>query len=135
MRAMATRQRYRFCGKPGLLAQLLAPQQRLGGGIQFVPLALELAHARRTCPPFRAATAPPCSRRELQRLLVRAHRIAETTLRDAYICQRDGAADGSREVPAPLHIRHTLGVGAVRGLQIALGPGREAHERRRPAPA
>jgi hypothetical protein len=28
----------------------------------------------------------------MQRLLVHAHGIAETTLRDAYICQRDGAA-------------------------------------------
>ena len=80
--------------KPGLLAELLAPEQRLGGGIQFVPLALELAdtdvHIRRSAHDRATLLA-----RELQRLLVRAHGIAETTLRDAYICQRDGAADRS----------------------------------------
>ena len=129
---MATRQRYVFCANPDCGAELLAPEQRLGGGIQLVPLALELAepdvHVRRS-----AHGSATLLARELQRLLVDTRGIAETTLRDAYICQCDGAADGSREVPAPLHIRHTLGVGSVRGLQIATRPGRQAHECRCPA--
>ena len=66
--------------------------------------------------------------RDPQCLLVDPRRIAETTLRDAYVCQCDGAANRCRQVPAPLHIRHTLGVASVGGLEIATRPGCQAHE-------
>ena len=61
IRAIATRQRYGFCGKPGVLAQLLAraagaawrhADRCARGGARSCP---------RTCPPFPAAPAPPCS--------------------------------------------------------------------------
>jgi hypothetical protein len=57
---------------------------------QFVPLTLERAHTdvHIRCSAHNRATLLA---RELQRLLVCAYGIAKTTLRDAYICQRDGA--------------------------------------------
>ena len=74
----------RVLRKPGLGTDLLALEQRLGGCLQFVPLALDLAeahiHIRR--PARGSATLFAC---EPQRLLIGPCRVAETTLCDAYI--------------------------------------------------
>ena len=51
-------------------------------------------------------------------------------MRHADIRQGDGAADGVREVPVPLHPRHARGIRLVRGREIPGCPGGEPQERR-----
>ena len=76
----------RVLRQPGVLAQLLARQQVLRGRLQIVTLAVEFAHADvhvSRSPQHRRALL----RRKLQCLLVGAHRLAETTLRNPDIGQ------------------------------------------------
>ena len=49
-------------------------------------------------------------RRKLQCLLVGAHRLVETTLRNPDIRQGDCAADCVGDVPGPLQTRHAIGI-------------------------
>ena len=70
-------------------------------------------------------------RRQLQSPLIGAHGLAETTLRNPYIRQGDGAPDYVRDVPGLLHTRHALGIRPVRCLEIPARPGCESQERRR----
>ena len=69
-------------------------------------------------------------RRKLQCLLVGAHRLVETTLRNPDIRQGDGATDCVRDVPGLLQLRHALGIRPVRCLEIPARPGGESQERR-----
>ena len=68
--------------------------------------------------------------RKLQSPLIGAHCLAQTTLRNPYISQGDGATDGVREVPGPLHQSHAVGIRPVRCLEIPTRPGCEPQERR-----
>ena len=86
--------------QPGVLAQLLAPQQLLRGGRQVAALAVDLAHPHvhvRRSPQNR----PALLRCTLQCLLVGAHRLAKTTLHKPDVRQRDRAAEGIGDVPGP----------------------------------
>src|SRR5690242_9800770 len=58
------------------------------------------------------------------------HGLTETTLPFPYISQGDDAPDSIRDVPAPLHIRDTLGKRPMRCLEIPARPIGEAQERR-----
>ena len=82
IRAIATRQRYGFCGNPRCSPSSWLRSRCSRGGRQVVALAVELAHPDvhvRRSPQDR----PALLRGELQRLLVGAHRLAETALDDA----------------------------------------------------
>ena len=112
-----------------MLAQLLAAQQVLRGGMQIVMLTVELAHAHvHVCrsPQDRRALR----RRKLQCLLIGTHCLVETTLRNPYIRQGDCATDGVGDVPGPLHTRHAIGIRPVRCLEIPARPVGESQERR-----
>src|SRR2546423_13890960 len=93
----------------------------LGGGIQIVTLTVELAHSL-----VRGCRSPQHMRtllcRKLQSPLIGAHCLAQTTLRNPYISQGDGATDGVREVPGPLHQSHAVGIRPVRCLEIPTRP-------------
>ena len=90
----------RVLRQPGVLAQLLAAQQVLRGGMQIVALAVDLAHPHvHVC--RSPQNRPALLRRTLQCLLVGAHRLAETTLRDPDVRQRDRAAEDIGDVPGP----------------------------------
>ena len=67
-------------------------------------------------------------RRKLQCLLVGTHGLAETTLRNPYIRQGDGATDCVRDVPGHLQMSHALGIRPVRCLEIPTRPGCEPQE-------
>src|SRR4028118_840753 len=86
-------------------------------------------------PPARPAPRPPPPGaappgREPQGALVGAHRLAKTTLRDAYIGRSHCAPDRVGDVPGPLQNRHALGIGPVSCLEIPARPGCESQERR-----
>ena len=113
--------------EPGALAELFARRQVFGGGKQIAVLTFELAHAdiqvrrpsRRWLAlglPKRATTLAKwiLRRRELQRVLIRAHCLTKSTLRNAYVRLSDCARDGVRDVPGAQHIRHASGIGPVR---------------------
>ena len=115
--------------EPGVLAQLLASQQVLRGGMQIVMLTVELAHSHvHVCrsPQYRFALL----RRKLQSPLIGTHRLAETTLRNPYISQSDCAIDCVRDVPGQLHTSHAIGKHPVCCLEIPARPGCESQERR-----
>src|SRR5689334_2783964 len=100
----------------------MAFAQQLGGCLQLVSLTLDLTEPDiHVCGPVGGSAT--LFARDAQCLLVNTRRIAETTLRDPYVRQCDGAANSCRQVPAALHIRHTLGVASVGRLQIATRPG------------
>ena len=105
-------------------------QQVLRGGMQIVTLTVELAHAHVHVCRSPQRRASPCCRRKLQCLLIGAHGLAETTLRNPYISQGDGATDGVRDVPGLLQTRHAIGIRPVRCLEIPARPGGESQERR-----
>ena len=120
--------------QPGVLAQLLAPQQLLRGGMQVVALAVDLAH-----PDVHVCRSPQnrpallgCT---LQCLLVGAHRLAEATLREPDVRQRDRAAEGIGNVPGPPQSRHAFGVRRMPCLEVPARPGREPQQARCPGPA
>ena len=95
--------------QPGVLAQLLARQQVLRGGSQVVTLAVERAHPYvHVC--RSPQNRPALLRCKLQRLLVGAHRLAETTLRNPDVRQRDRTTEDVGDVPRPLQTRHAVGV-------------------------
>ena len=86
--------------QPDGLAQLLAAQQLLRGGLQIVALAVHLAHPHvhvRRSPQNR----PALLSRTLQGLLVGAHRLAETALHKPDVRHRDRAAEDIGDVPGP----------------------------------
>ena len=99
--------------QPGVLAQLLAPQQVLRGGGQVVPLAVELAHADvhvRRSPQHRPARLRTQAATPARRCAwPRGDDPATPDVR-----QRDRAAEGVGDVPGPLQARHALGVPRVR---------------------
>src|ERR1039457_4567406 len=110
--------------QPGVLTQLLARQQVLDGGRQVVALAVELAHPRvHVCrsPQNRAALR----RDKLQCLLVGVHRLAEATLRDPDVGQRDRAAQDVGDETGSPQSGHARGPGPVRSLQVPVPPGRK----------
>ena len=114
--------------EPGVLAQLLAFQQVLRGGIQIVMLTVELAHSHvHVCrsPQYRLALL----RRKLQSPLIGTHRLAETTLRNPDIGQSDCAIDCVRDVPGHLQTSHAIGKRPVCCLEIPARPGCESQER------
>src|SRR5205823_3674984 len=99
--------------QPDVLAQRLAGQQVLRGGVQIVPLTVELTHTHvHVC----RSTEYRRARRRLagQSLLVGAHGVAETTLRNPYIGQGHGATECVGVMPGPLQTRHSSGVTLVR---------------------
>jgi hypothetical protein len=113
--------------QPGVLAQLLAAQQLLGGGGQVVALAVDLAHPHvHVC--RSAQNRPALLGRRLQGLLVGAHGLAETALGTPDVRQRDRAPEGIGDVPGPSQSRHALGIPRVPGLEVPARPGREPHE-------
>jgi hypothetical protein len=112
-----------------VLTQIRARLQVADGGVQIVPLAVELAHAhvhvRRS--PQRRRTG---RRRELQRPLVRAHRLVEPALRNPNIGKDQRTAEGIGEESSPPQSSHALGVHAVSRVQVPLGPKREPEQPR-----
>ena len=68
-------------------------------------------------------------RLELQRLLVGAHGLAETTLRNPYIRQGHGATECVGVVPGPLQTGHASGIRLVRWLEIPARPRCQAEQR------
>src|SRR5947209_124285 len=60
--------------------------------------------------------------RTLQRLLIRALCLAETTLRDSYVRQRYGATEYVREIPDPLYESSALGIHPIACLEISARP-------------
>ena len=61
--------------------------------MQIVLLTVELAHSHVACLPFPAGPARPAPSGLLQRLLIGAHCLVETTLRNPDIRQGDGATE------------------------------------------
>ena len=101
---------------------------------QVVALAVELAHPDvHVC--RSPQNRPALLSGKLQGLLVGAHRLAETTLRDPDVRQRDRAAEDVGDVPGPPQPRHALGVRPVRGLQVPAPPEREPQQPRCPGTA
>ena len=90
----------RVLRQPVVLAQLLAPQQLLGGGLQIAALAVDLAH-----PHVHVCRAPQnrpvLLRCALQGLLVGAHRLAEAALHQPDVRHRDRAAEDIGNLPGP----------------------------------
>src|SRR5207248_4468624 len=93
-----------------------------------VPLAVESAdadvHVRRS-PQHRRALL----RHKLQCLLVGAHGLAETTLRNSYIGQCDSAAESVGVVPGPPQTGHASGIRLMCGLEISARPPCQAKQR------
>src|SRR5206468_8882937 len=93
IRAIATPPPIPVLRQPGVLAQLLAAPQLLGGGGHVVALAVDLAHPHvHVC--RSAQNRPALLGRTLQGLLVGAHGLAETALRAPDVRQRDRAPEG-----------------------------------------
>ena len=116
--------------EPGVLAQLLASQQVLRGGLQIVILAVELAHAHvHVCRSPQRGVRPAPSQ-----AAILAHRSAlprgDDLARSVYPPGRR-APDCVRDVPGHLQMSHALGIRLVRCLQIPTRPGGEPQERRR----
>ena len=87
----------------GVLAELRAGGQVLPRGPQFVALPIQLAephvHVGRAAEHVRAVAC-----RYGQPVLVGGHRVAEPSLRDADVGQREGDAEGVGVVPGPLQL-------------------------------
>ena len=120
----------RVLRQPDVLAQRLAAQQQLGGRRQVVRARGGARRSRRTCPPFPAGPAPVWSAASRSDPLVGAHRVAEATLDDLDVGQRDRTAQDVGDVTGPLQARHRLGVARVRRLEVPAAPGGEPDERR-----
>ena len=98
--------------EPGTLAQLLTCQQVLRRRLEIVTLTLQFTQSDvqvSRSPQHRLAML----RRELQCLLVGAHRLVETTLPNPDISQEPSAADNVGDVPGPLHTLHASRIGPV----------------------
>ena len=78
------------------------------------------------------SAGPAVFGRDLQCLLVGAHRLAETTLRNPDVRQSDRTTEHVGDVPSPLQTRHAIGIRPVRCLEIPACPGRESQKARRP---
>ena len=78
------------------------------------------------------STVPSLVGGESQRLLVGAQRLAQATLGDPDVRQRDRAAEDVSDVPGPPQPLGSDRVGPVRGLEVAASPAREPREGRCP---
>src|SRR5881227_703016 len=98
--------------------------------MQIVALAVKLAHTQvHVCCSPQHRRALLC--RELQCLLVGAHGLAETTLRNPYIGQCDSAAECVGVVPGPPQTCHASGIRLMCGLEISARPPCQAKQRGR----
>ena len=116
-RAIATRQRYGFCGSPACSpSSWLRSKCCVAAGRSFRSRWISLIPTYMSAVP--RSTDPPCSDATLQGLLVGAHRLAEPALRDAgYPPARSrtrGRRRRARPAAAPPCIRHTPGAPASR---------------------
>ena len=113
-----------------VLAELLAAQQELGRGRQVVALAVQRGH-----PDVHVGRSPQdrpaLLRGEPQRLLVRAHGVAEAALDDVDVRQRDRQTEDVGDVAGPLHVLPRLGVPRLRRREVPVAPRRQPDERRR----
>src|SRR6266567_5419345 len=102
--------------------------------MQVAALAVELAqpYVHASCSPQNRAAL---LRYKLQCLLVGAHRLAETTLRNPYVRQRDRASQDVGDVSGPPQPRRAFGIRPVRCLQVPTPPGREPQQPRCPSTA
>src|SRR5579864_376815 len=111
----------RVLRQAGALAQLLARLEVLQGGLQVVPLAVDSAypdvHVRRSAQNWRALL-----RRQLQCVLMGAQRLAQTTLRNPNISQRERAAESVGVVSGPPQARHPIGIRLMSRLEISARP-------------
>ncbi len=129
MRAIATHQRYGFCGNPANSpSSLLLSRCCVAACRSFCSRWSSLSPTYMSAVPRRTRLA--LLRRSCNALLIGAHCLVETTLRYPYIRQGDSAPEGVREVPGPLHPCHALGIRPVRCLQIPARPGGESQEPR-----
>ena len=107
-----------------MLAHLLADHEVLHGRIEVIAFEEAFAHAhvhvRRPAQRGRAVLG-----RETQASLVREQGFPETTLLDPDVSKGDGATDGVGKVAGRLQVRHGVGPGAVRCVEITLRPMRE----------
>jgi hypothetical protein len=74
------------------------------------------------------STGGPCSC-QLQCLLVGAHRLAETALRNPYVSQCESAAESVGVVSGPPQDRHPSGVRLICGLEISARPPCQPEQR------
>ena len=111
----------------GVLAQFLARQQMLPGGIEIIAFDQDLAdaHVRVRGPSHRGWGVVG---RQLQSPLVAGHRLPETPLGDPDVGQDDRAADHVREVAGLLQTGRGIGVPAVRGSEIRVRPRGESQQ-------
>jgi hypothetical protein len=107
-----------------VLAELLAAPQELGRGRHVVPFAVQRGH-----PDVHvggsAQDRPLLLRREPQRLLVRAHGVAEAALDDMEVSQRDRQTEDVGDVAGALQIGPGLGVARLRRRDVPLPPRRQ----------
>ena len=111
-----------------MLPQFLTGHEVLHGRLQIVPLAVESAdadvHVRRSAQHRGAVLC-----RKLQCLLVGAHGLTETTLRNAYIRQCDSAAESVGMVPGFEKARPGSSIRLMCGLEISARPPCQAKQR------
>ena len=128
-RAMAIRQRCRFCGRP-----MCSPSSSACASSCLARPRSLRSRWSALIPTYMSAvprsTGPSVLVRELQGLLVGAHRVAEPALGDPDVGQRDRAPEYVGQVTRSLHARRALGVRRVGCLEIAARPGREPDQRR-----
>ena len=114
-----------------VLAQLLGSAQVVGGRPEVVALEGDLAESRRACPAVPRITVSGLVGRRAQRVLEGTSGVAEPSLGDPEVGERDRAAEHVRDVPGPAQPLDGGRVAAVRGLQVSARPGGEAGEGRR----
>jgi hypothetical protein len=103
-------------------------EQVLGGGVQIIPLAPDLAQFDVEI--GRALDVQFAEfRRAAHRLLENVLRLAKSPLRHPDIRADDRTVDDVRLVSGPLKARHTRGVVAVRGFEVAARPAGEPQQR------
>ena len=127
-RAMATRQRYGFCGNPvcspsSWLVRRCCVAACRSFRSRWIPL-------RPTCmSAVPRSTGAPCSARKLQGLLVGAHRLVETTLRIRMSARAMAQPMRIRDVPGLEKARHASGIRLMCGLEISARPPCETKQR------
>ena len=130
-RAIATRQRYGFCGRPACSPSSLLVSRCCVGGIEIVPLAA----TARSCPTCMSAVPPQHGRALLaSRAAIPARRCASPRGDDPARsgCRRGRWRSRSRRRGARpcSQARHAVGIRPVRGLEIPARPGGESQEPR-----